>query len=507
MGSPKLLILLLIVSIFVLKGCKQGGISGEELDNELPTTSLTVNQANLPDNTLLSSRVNLSWWGNDPDGYLLGYEFAINDTSENAWTFTTKTDSIFTLPITPGQAADTVLFKIRAVDNNQARDTVGARIVLPVKNTVPVIEFNSNQLPPDTTFTTVSFGWTVQDQDGLVSLDRIEIAFNDTLDENNWTQVPLPNEDDEGRTFVTLFIDNVVPGPATAEVKVGVGLSTPAEPLQFDNLFLDQDNTAYIRVVDNSGAVSPIQSHTWYAKSRKSRVLLLNDDDSNDSFANQAFHVQQLGSIGINPDVLIINDGQASGGTKVRISEAFPGNIETLRAELAEWDYIYWFSNNLDRNITFAQNITTEFLTNGGTLFITIPSKILPPQDEVFNFLPVGDIAKVEGIQTSFRLLRNGLVSPVDTLSGLPELQINRTLTTVAPMQAVSGAEVIYTADFRAQIITGQLIDYTGFEDIIIKSGEGNLIYVALDLVDLTGNNNVAELIDRLAVQQLGFQQ
>jgi hypothetical protein len=140
-------------------------------------------------------------------------------------------------------------------------------------------------------------------------------------------------------------------------------------------------------------------------------------------------------------------------------------------------------------------------------LFITIPSKILPPQDEVFNFLPVGDIGKVEGIQTSFRLLRRGLVSPVDTLAGLPELEITRTLTTVAPMQAVSGAQTLYTADFRAQIITGQLIDYTGFEDVIIQSGEGNLIYVSLDLTDLNGNSNVAELIGSLAVQELGFQQ
>ncbi len=506
MRSDRFFILFLFSAIFVLKGCEQGGISGEELENELPTTSLTVDQANLPENTLLSSRVNLSWWGNDPDGYLLGYEYAINDTSENAWTFTTKTDSIFTLPITAGQAADTVLFKIRSVDNRQARDPIGARIVLPVRNTVPTIEFNSNQLPPDTTFTTASFGWTVQDQDGLVSLDRIEIAFNDTLNENNWVQVPLPSEDDEGRSFVTLFMENQTPGPITAEVKLGTGLSIPAEPITFTNIFLDQENTAYIRVIDNSGAVSPVQSHTWFAKSRQSRVLMLNDDDSDDSNANQAFHLQQLAANGITPDVLIINDGEAAGGTKVRISEAFPGNLETLRAELAEWDYIYWFSNNLDRNITFAQNITTDFLSNGGTLFVTIPSKILTPQDEVFNFLPVGDIAKVEGIQTSFRLLRNGFVSPVDTLAGLPELQITRTLTTVAPMQAVAGARALYTADFRAQIITGQLIDYTGFEDVVIQSGEGNLIYVALDLTDLTGNNNVADLINELAVQELGFQ-
>ena len=505
MHSTKLFLLFLCVSIFVLKGCNEGGISGEELDNEPPTTSLTVDNVNLPDGTLLSSRVALSWWGNDPDGYILRYEYAINDTSESAWRTTFQTDSIFTLPIAPGQAADTVLFKVRAVDNNGARDPIGASISLPVKNTVPSISFNSNQLPPDTTYGITSFGWTVVDQDGLVSLSSVEIAFNDSLDENNWTSIPLENIDEDGRTFVTLIIDGTTVGPTTADVKIGTNLSTPNTPLEFRNIIPEQDNKAFIRVTDNSGAVSEIVSHTWFVKRQTSRVLFLNDDDSRDSDDNQIFHLNLLAANGIIPDVLNITDGEAAAGQKVRISEAFPGNLETARTDLAQWDYIYWMSNNIDRNITFAQSLTTDFLDQGGSLLVIIPSKIIGSGDEVFNFLPVGDVGKVEGIQTSFRLLRNSAVTPIDPT--LPELQITRTMSTVAPMQAVAGAEVLYTADFRVQIITGQIIDYTGFEDVVIKSGEGNLIYVALELTDLDGNNNVSELINELGIQELGFQQ
>ncbi|HBX65174.1 MAG TPA: hypothetical protein DEG32_03140, partial [Balneolaceae bacterium] len=96
--------------------------------------------------------INISWWGNDPDGYVVGYEYAINDTSEGAWTFTERSDSTFILPITEGQETDDVLFKVRAVDDDGERDPDGARLVYPIVNSNPTVSFNANETPPDTLF-------------------------------------------------------------------------------------------------------------------------------------------------------------------------------------------------------------------------------------------------------------------------------------------------------------------------------------------------------------------
>lgn len=500
------LLLVIIGSFFLFLSCKET-LSGSENENQLPTTSLTVQDINLPPGTLLSSRIRLTWWGNDPDGFLLGFEYAINDTSEGAWTFTTTTDSIFTLPVGAGLASDNVLFKVRAVDNDEARDPVGARIVLPVRNTVPTIDFNTIETPPDTTYGIASMGWTVADQDGLVSLARVEVAFNDTMNAANWVEVPLPTEEDEGRTFVTLTVDDPAAAISTANVRLGRSLSTPAQPITFTNLFPGQDNTVFIRVIDNSGAISQVQTHTWFIKRQTSRVLFLNDDDGINSQANQAFHLQQLAANGIVPDVMIINDGEAAGGAKVRISEAFPTVIDpTLIESISQWDHIYWVSNNLDRNITFAQNITSDFIGNGGTIFVTIPTKVISSDDPVFDFLPVGQVGQVSGAQTSFRVLANtDFAHPSDPT--YPVLRTTQQVLGITPLEAISGSEALYEADFRVQIITGQVLDYTGFEDIAIKSSEGNLVYFGWDLTLLNGNNNVADLINRICIQELGFQQ
>lgn len=491
--------------LVVFNGCEDG-ISGEEFENQPPTTNLTVNEINLPEGQRLSSRVNISWWGNDPDGFIAGFEIAINDTSEDAFTFTTATDSIFILPIESGQSTDDVLFKVRAVDNDSLRDPVGASLVFPIVNTPPTVEFNFAELPPDTTFTFASLGWTVDDPDGLVSLDRTEISFNDSTDQANWQEIPLPDdEEEEGRIFVTIDINNDATDNAEGAVFLGRGfLSTN---LTVDNILLDQENTVYIRTIDQSGAVSELDSHTWFIRRQTSKVLYLNDHDGNDALEAQAFHLQQLAANGITPDVLDISDGQATGGDKVRLSEGFPAVIDpTLRKMLDKWDHIYWVSNNLDRNITFAENILTEFINNGGSIFINIPTRTgFNPSDPLFNFIPVGDIARLEGLERNFRIPNGEEVFSDD--STFPALRATQTISGIAPIDAIAGSDNLYEADFKAQLTTGFVVEYDDFEGVAVRSSEGNLIYFAVDLLQLNGNNNMADFIRRVVIEELGFEQ
>lgn len=499
-------VIALLAVLLAAQGCDQSGIFGTEFDNRPPTTRLTVGEVDLPEGTLLSSRIALSWWGSDPDGYILGYEVAVNDTTPGAWTFTRSTDSLFTLPIRPGLESDEVLVRVRAVDDDSLRDPVGASVRLPVRNTVPSVAFTPAQRPPDSTFSVASMGWTVADQDGLVSLSAVQIAFNDTLAPDAWTSLPLPPAEDEGRMFITLLIQPAQPGdPAAADVLYGTSLSTLPQPVSVGNLRLQERNTAYLRAIDNSGAVSPIDTLSWFIRRQASNVLLINDDDSPQSADRESFHLALLEENGITPDVLRVNDGDASGGAKVKLSTRFPANPATRERMLAAWDHIYWFSNNLDRNITYAQAMTGAFFEAGGTFFAAIPSKNLSPGDELFRFLPVGAIARPEGIQNSFRIRRNTEALGAEG-SGLPPLKFPSNVLSVFPMQAVSGARVLYTVDFWVQWVTGQVFDYTGFEDLVIASGEGNLIYAALDLTTANGNRNMPEFISRICLDELGFQ-
>lgn len=502
---------LLAVSLFPLlmfTACNNGGISGVEKENLPPTTGLTVDAVDLPDGALLSSRIPLSWWGNDPDGYIIGYEYAIQDTSENAWIFTNVTDSIFVLPVEAGKVADTVLFKIRAVDNDQMRDPIGASLLLPVQNSQPQIQLNSAQLPPSETFGVFSVGWTVYDQDGLVSVESVEMAFNDSTDEAAWASIPLPDPNGDGSMFVTVILDKpsvgALPGtPVTASARIGTSLSTPQTPVVFSNLLPGEENTLYIRAVDNSGAVSTLDSHIWYLRDQRSRVLFVNDDGSTQSSTKQAFHLNLLRQNGIIPDVLNISDGIAEGGDKVRLSEAFPSNSATQNRMFSQWDHLYWMSNSLDRNITYAPAMLTEFLSNGGTAFITIPTKELSVADPVLQFLPVSELSKPEGIQNSFRILRNAELT--SSRAENPTLKVSQTILNVFPMKAAAGATPLYQANHHVQWITGQVLPYDGNKDLIILSGEGNLVYAGLDLTLANANQNLGSFIEKICIQVLEF--
>lgn len=514
---------LAIVLAILLAGCDDAGIFGTENANLPPTTRMTVDQVNLQEGTLLSSRIELSWWGSDPDGYVIGYEIAIGDTTQTDWAFTKSTDSLFTLPIRAGLSSDTVVVRVRAVDDDSLRDPIGASIQLPVKNTNPVIRFSAAQTPPDTTFGVVSFGWNVSDQDGLEGLNRVEIAFNDPSSADAWTSLPLPDPNGDGEMFITLLVDFAAPSDpdsegrntARATILLGSSLSTPSEPITAAQLLPEAANRAFIRAIDNSGASSNLDSLTWFLKRQNSRVLFLNDDDSPQAFQKQAFHVNRLAANGITPDILSTRDGSTAGGTKVKISQALPRNPATRSRMLSQWDHIYWISNSLDRNITYAQSMLDEFLEQGGTMFAAIPSKNLPISDDLFQFLPIGQIAAPQGIQNSFRILANSEITGTDLqqqgvdgeLVTLPALKVQTTLLSVFPMEAVAGATVLYTADFKAQWITGQVVDYNEFEDVVIRSGEGNLIYAALDLTLLDAAGTVEDFIGAVCVDLLGFTQ
>ncbi len=474
------------------------------MENQAPKTFLTVEKINREGEFRLSSQINISWWGNDSDGYIIGYEYAINDTSEGAWKFTTKTDSTFILPITPGNSQDDVLFKIRAVDNDNAKDPVGARLIYPIVNSDPTVSLNLNETPPDTLFSVASFGWTISDPDGLGNIQSTEVAVNDTI--NGWVPIPIPSGDD--RVFINLEVDNSTTGIKTAEVFLGRSYSTSVD-IAVSGLEVGALNTFYVRTTDAAGAVSEMDSVSWFIKQRTSNTLFLNDYSGNNSLPSQSFHLNLLQQNGINPDVWIINDGDVTQG-KVSISEAFPKTLDpTLTRTLDDWDNIYWISNDIDRNITYVLEIGNRFFSNDGKMFVNIPMKSISQGDEIFNFLPVDSIGVLKSGQADFQLngqtdvLPQFKVNSTDTSAVV--LKTSRRMTSLYPLKPASGATLLYETDFKVRTVLGTTLDYTKDQAVGIENAEKNVIYFSLELPNVDGNGNLADMIDELLIGRLNF--
>jgi hypothetical protein len=212
-----------------------------------------------------------------------------------------------------------------------------------------------------------------------------------------------------------------------------------------------------------------------------------------------------MDSVGLsNVDYWDISDGVAGGGRKVTKSEAFPSvNDPTLIKTLAEWKHIYWVSNNLDRNITYAPEITREFFDNGGTMFIDIPSKYLDDSDPIFNYLPLDGITPLPQNATNFLVPQDRQVLPVTGVTG-PILDISQTISSRYPVRSASGSTPLYKTDFIIRTLTGYE-DFTGNEVVAVKNKENNLIYFGLDMYDLNESNNIDQLIRKMCIEELGF--
>lgn len=500
MNSIFKITLALLIFLLAISSC-ESTLKGDFNENQNPQTYLTINKIDREGDFRLSSQINITWWGNDSDGYIVGYEYAINDTLEGDWTFTRRTDSTFILPITEGNIEDDVLFKIRAVDNDDARDPIGARLVFPIVNSAPSVSINNTETPPDTLFSIASFGWTINDLDGLGNISKTEIAINDTI--NGWVEIPIQTDND--RLFISLEVDNSTPGQKDASVYLGRSYTT-LQGVSIPGVEVGARNNFYVRVVDNAGAISNVDTLSWFIKEQKSKTLFLNDYSGNNSLITTNFHLEQLKANGIDPDIWIINDGEVA-QDKVALSDAFPTVIDpTLKKTLAKWDHIYWISNDINRNITYALEITDEFFANNGTMFVNIPMKSIAQSDEIFNFIPVDSIGVLTGIQTNFLLNANTEVVPTEGISTVvPKIQVRKVGS--YPLKPTSGATQLYQTNFFATTVLGFNQDYLGYEAVGIENPERNLIYFSLDLTNINASNNVSDLLNDLLINRLNFKQ
>lgn len=494
------LILAIAVSALFYSACDTG-LKGNLNENQPPSTSFTVDEINLPEGTRLVSQVSISWWGDDPDGYVVGYEFQIGDESE-PWVFTTRSDSTFVLPIEEGDMDADVRFSVRAVDNDGAVDPNPPSLIFPIRNSPPEIEFARNETPPDSTFRVFSFGWSASDPDGEANLNRIEVALNDSTE---WQEVPVDI------TFLTVRVDDTVV-PATSQVFLGRALNS--SPLSFDTINMNGENEFYIRAVDNAGAISEVITHEWYIRQQTSRILFLNDYFGTNSNDIAQLHLNILADLGLTEiDYMDISDGLATGGRRVPFSRAFPDRSlasPTINKMLAEWDHIYWLSDNLDRHIGYAIEITTEFFDNGGTMFINIPTKNISPDNPMFQFLPFERMEILPSGQQSFILQTGSIIEADDDfVDNPPFLSTAGNLISYYPIIPFGESISLFEGDFRTRnpSFIGGTSDFDGSKLISATNPDENILFFGIRFQDLSAESDLNRLVELTCIEILGFQQ
>lgn len=494
---------LYILSILLIAGLIScdSGLQGDLSENKPPTTSLTVDKINRSGANRLPSQIRISWWGDDPDGYVVGYEFAINNFADTAWTFTEKSDSTFILPIPQGNLTADVEFRVRAIDNEDARDPDPAELVYPIINSPPVIEMDNDISPPDTTYNIAAFGWIADDPDGKSNLDHIELSLNNKTD---WVEISSDFE-----TITLRTEDDIAGSTATASILIGETFSELGKG--FDNFKLESENTLYVRSVDRAGAKSPVDSVNWFSRKRTSRVLLVNDIASEDgTYFRRDFHLKQLEEAGFNNvDVWNMNDGEVSAGQRVPLSTKFfditqLGTVGALAMD--QWDYIYWASSNFDRNMFYAPQMLSDLIGSGGKVIFFSGPKEIEETHPLFSFLPYDGFTPNESGANGFSIDSGSEVTPSEN-SNWPVLEVENNIPGgIFPIEALGGAKKLYKADFKEKIFRGSR-DFTGNETIAAMSGEGNVLYFSLDISNLNVRDNVDELIRVLTVDELGFQE
>ncbi len=408
------------------------------------------------------------WWGDDPDGQVVGYYYQWDYETEP--TFTTAEYDTFYVPIQ--SSYDEFEIKVWAVDNENLSDPSPAVLIYPVFNTPPEIAFRLGSNPsvsnnPEVTaytFPTRTFVWEAFDDDGRETITNIYYALDDTT-----TWIALPGDE----TQITL-----------RELEPG-------------------EHRFFVKAQDISGKFSNVVSfpdpdddnvpHRWEVQPVQGSVLLVNDfaQDQN-LYEVQNFYTDIL-------DELLGSDGYSVWeiGTDntpvVNPENAIPYSSIDIEANLSYFDKVIWFSHLGRPSLTSAGLSITKFMSTGGGILITNGNEETP--DTTWTFTSIDSV---------YRLNPGGRLLPgIDILASfgsdnddaydlnLGQLVGNR----VSALIPGSDADVVYS--MQPDSTASVTVPYTGSPPVGIRYriGSGESIYFSLPLHYCFGNDNMTDVL------------
>jgi len=311
--------------------------------------------------TISTSKQELHWWGEDKDGDIIGYNYKWS--SDSTWTYTTKEQAVFYVPIRTD--FDVFSFEVKSVDNDSLEDSTPAKLTLPIKNSRPEINFRFNSNPKvqdiqsDTSFTfpTRTFVWDLIDQDGLESIESVYYALDDTCD-TCWNSI-------EDVSSSSLTITNLEPG----------------------------FHKFYLKAVDVAGAESNLiyfpdstaieEPDYWKVLPVQGEVLLI-DDFVQDSQNNALTWYRSI------LDTLVGENNYSIW----ELGKALPYSPNDIKANLGYFENVFWNSAYTGISLYSEANTSiTNYVLNGGNLFISTAEI----KDTTFSWFPIDSIFSITG--------------------------------------------------------------------------------------------------------------
>ncbi|MBM4175606.1 MAG: hypothetical protein FJ213_05450 [Ignavibacteria bacterium] len=512
-----------LISAILIISCSES-ITGSKVQNVPPETHIFLHPDSGKTISQQSSKLKVHWWGDDPDGFVIGY---LISWDQKNYGFTPRNDSTFSLVI---RGLDTsYIFSAAAVDNagnkkydqtvvvnginygsepftdsnNNGKwdegepfidfgaiDPTPAHLTFPIKNSPPIVSFQQNSQVPETTFTVASFAWNISDVDGDETVQKVFIALNDTA-----SFIELPGS----ARFVTIrakapFSSSTV----SADVFIGTTIGTPYS-IKLPNLKLDEKNIFYVKAIDIAGTFSkmiqmPDTGKAWFVKKQKGNILIIDDYGVNDqaaSFYNATMDSINSGILKNKYDLLDIKYGKTSTTPGVLLPKF---TNPTFTEMLKLFKVVIWYTDN-DPSLEIAQLTVRNYTESGGKILLSMVFPQTFDTRGLSDFLPIDSVSptpiNIIPMNTKINLTADG------TALGYSPLSIDNSTIPVARIRtffpSAAGAKNLYTLG-----LTGNPI--IGFKDIDTRR-----IFLGLPLHRCNGApSNTKEFLRKVLIDEFG---
>ncbi len=489
------------------------------IPNIAPETEIFLFPDNPDSLNQQKSRLQVHWWGDDPDGLVLGYYFRWVGVSEQ-WSFTLANDSLFSLPI--GSADTIYTFEVIAVDNEGNNkydqsiiwngedlgpepfidengngvwdegefyfdtgliDPTPATQKFQIKNSAPEIEWNKSTVLPAETFPVITVAWDATDLDGDASIMAINLSLNDTSD-----YVSLPGN----VRLVTLRIKD--PNAVEPEMEILInGSDRNIFDRTLKGIKLDDYNKIHVQASDISGSSSnnislPDTGLTWFVKKPKGDLLII--DDYEGGVSAQQFYDQVFSSIANGE---LVNKYDLFDIELTQLPFANITFLETMKL----FKYVYWYSDS-SPSLELTSSVTQDYIISGGkiaySLTIQEPSSTYEYDlATIQSFLPIDGF----GEETAESFVFPGAnIIPLVGFDDYPQLKTSATISfvrTYIPSPLIAQA---------IQNISSNQIN--GVISLINNSKE--LFFIGLPLHSSNAiEGSVEQLLEKVIIDEFGL--
>ena len=412
-------------------GCEKPWLPGKQV-NHPPETHLMTDTIVRSGADRLQTQVFLSWWGDDPDGFVTGYEWR-SDTA-TPWRFTRTTDTTILFELPPGADTADVIFYVRSIDDAGMRDPTPARLRLPLKNSPPSAEwtypsaFGNQKVPyPTYTFPVWVLTWDADDPDGIEQIDSFRLYLN-SLDS---PYISLP------ATVRSVTLEAVSPGDARSACHIYI--QNDETPYRTGlTMHLDDTNRALLVAVDAVGATSPPDtSRPIFLRRVRSPYLWVNGYGSFFSYHDNRWK-GWLAAQGLS-DVPALRLAETEGAYYRQLQPTHFAQALVF----AMFDYLFWAGDDPQRSLPLVQQSIGRFLDRGGKIFQAVAFPYdADPRAGYFELMPVDSLVKTDG---TFTLDNGALLHPLRP--GWPTLASSRIVSSARPFHPHPSATPLYDAE------------------------------------------------------------